>query len=31
MILIINLVEETSEVETILKNFYKKNKIDLNF
>ena len=28
---LINLVEETSEVETILKNFYKKNKIDLNF
>jgi uncharacterized protein (TIGR00730 family) len=28
---LINLVEETSEVETILKDFYKKNDIDLNF
>ena len=28
---LINLAEETSEVKTILKNFYKKNKIDLNF
>lgn len=28
---LINLVEETSEVEIILKDFFKNNEIDLNF